>query len=273
MLILYLTTVRKSPFHAIIENIKARGYEMEDKYSNKIKARNDITVFGEKEFAFTFKQITPIIFTYVIVGIGFGIMAYDAGLSLVWTTLSSIFVYSGASQIALVALLKAGTPLWTLAIMGLALSGRFAFYGVSLIDRYKKAGKAYPFLIFGLTDEAYSLMISLEYPDDINENAVNILVTVFLHIFWTLGSVVGYLFGKSIGVKFQGIDFMLTAFFLTVVISKWKDGDRYPVLVGIISSLACLFIFGAKDFIIPAIVITTILIILEKVIRGGKHEQ
>ncbi len=245
---------------------------MGNKNSDKIKVRNDIIVFGEKEFAFTFKHITPIIFTYVIVGIGFGIMAYDAGLGLLWTTLSSIFVYSGASQIALVALLKAGTPLWTLFIMGIALSGRFAFYGVSLIDRYKKAGKAYPLLIFGLTDEAYSLMVSLEYPEDINENAVNILVTVLLHFFWTLGSVIGYLFGKSIGIKFEGIDFMLTAFFLTVVISKWKEGDKYPVIVGLLSSLACLFIFGAKDFIIPAIIITTLLIVLEKFIKGGKDE-
>ena len=240
--------------------------------SGRIKPRQDLIVFGEKEFALTFKYTTPIIITYIIVGIGFGIMAFDSGLSFLWTALSSILVYSGASQIALVALLKAGTPLPLLIIMGLALSGRFAFYGFSLIDRYKRAGKAYPFLIFGLTDEAYSLMVGVEYPEDVNQNAVNILVTFFLHFSWLLGTIIGFIFGKSINIQLNGLDFMLTAFFLTVVISKWKQGDHFPILAGIGSSLASLAVFGPNDFIIPALIITVLSILIQGKVRGGANE-
>lgn len=227
---------------------------------------NDIR-FVKNEFEFALKTTTPIIITYIIVGISFGILAYDAGLSLFWTFLSSLIVYSGAGQIALVALLKAGTSLPVLVVMGIALSGRFAFYGISLIDRYKASGKFYPYLIFGLTDEAYSVMISIDYPKNVDQSGVNVLITLFIHIAWTLGSVLGHVFGQSIGVNIPGLDFMLTAFFITAVIGKWKDGSKSAIVFAVVASLASIGIFGRDSFIIPAILFTTIFIVLEGRVR------
>lgn len=245
---------------------------MEEKkpYGKKSK-KFEMPVIGKEELNFSLYQVAPILVTYIVVGMGFGIMAYDAGLTLVWTALSSILIYSGAGQIALVALLKAGTPYLTLILMGFALSGRFIFYGVTLIDRYKKAGIFYPYLIFGLTDEAYSLMVGIDYPDRVNETGVNILVTFFLHSSWIFGSVLGFVFGKSIGFSFNGLDFMLTAYFLTVVISKWKEWIRYPILAGILASLVTIGIFGRDDFIVPALATTSLLILSEKKIKGGRY--
>lgn len=225
--------------------------------------------FGKAELSFTLKQVAPIIISYIIVGISFGILAYDAGLDLMWVFLSSLIVYSGAGQISLVALLKAGTPLPVLTILGIAISARFAFYGIFLIDRYRASGKYYPYLVFGLTDEAYSLMVGMDYPQGINENGVNIMATGFIHIAWILGSVLGHIFGQAIGIDIEGLDFMLTAFFITVVIGQYKSGSRFSIIAGIVCSLVSLVLIGPDNFIVVAIVLTIICILIEGKLRGS----
>lgn len=227
---------------------------------------------GMEEVSFALSKISPIIITYIIVGISFGILAYDAGLSLMWTFLSSVFIYAGSAQITLVALLKAGVPFGVIFIMGLALAGRFAFYGLSLQERYKAVGRLYPYLIFGLTDEAYSVMVSIDYPDGINENGVNVFITLAIHITWVVGSVLGHVFGQSIGLSIEGLDFMLTAFFITVVIGKWQGGYKFSVISSLVASFLCILAFGTDRFIIPAIVLSIVFILIQGRLKGGSHE-
>lgn len=223
--------------------------------------------FGIAEFKFALAKVTPIIISYIIVGISFGILAYDAGLSFLWTFLSSVFVYAGAGQITLVALLKAGTPMIIIGLMGLALAGRFAFYGISLIESYQAAGKFYPYLVFGLTDEAYSLMVSISYPKGLNQNAINIFITLIIHLAWILGSVLGHSFGRSLGLNIPGLDFMLTAFFITVVIEKWKGGYKFSILASLAACLISMGLFGRDNFIIPAIILSIASILYESKLR------
>lgn len=227
---------------------------------------------GRQEITFALSKISPIIITYIIVGISFGILAYDAGLSLMWTFLSSVFVYAGSAQITLVALLKSGVPLGVIFIMGLALAGRFAFYGLSLQERYKAVGRLYPYLIFGLTDEAYSVMVSIDYPDNVNINGTNVFITLAIHITWVLGSVLGHVFGQSIGLSIEGLDFMLTAFFITVVIGKWQAGYQFSVISSLAASFVCILAFGRDRFIIPAIILSIIFILIQGRLKGGSHE-
>lgn len=38
------------------------------------------------------------------------------------------------------------------------VNARHLFYGISMVDKYKNAGKAKPYLIYALSDETYSLV-------------------------------------------------------------------------------------------------------------------
>ena len=64
----------------------------------------------------------------------------------------------------------------------------------------------------------------------------------------------------------EGIDFSLTALFVTVFVQQWLETKKHtPALVGLLTSVVCLLIFGSKNFLIPAMIfILAILTILPK---------
>ena len=70
-----------------------------------------------REFRFALKQTFPILFTYLFIGIAFGILMNKEGYSAIWSLLCALFIFAGSMQIVMVPLLVAGTPFVTLAIM------------------------------------------------------------------------------------------------------------------------------------------------------------
>ena len=103
-----------------------------------------------------FKSI-PVLAGYVVLGIGFGILMRDAGYGVLWTAAMSLFIYAGSLQYVGVGLLAGGASVLTTAITSLMVNARHLFYSISMIDKYKDAGKYKPYMIFALTDETYSL--------------------------------------------------------------------------------------------------------------------
>ena len=55
-----------------------------------------------KELRFAVKNTVPIFFTYLFIGIAFGILMSDAGYSVLLTTASSLFIYAGSMQLVMV---------------------------------------------------------------------------------------------------------------------------------------------------------------------------
>ena len=55
----------------------------------------------------------------------------------------------------------------------------------------------------------------------------------------------------------SGIDFVLTALFLTIFVDQWRGAKKRhaPALLGIMISVVCLLIFGADSFLIPSMII------------------
>lgn len=115
---------------------------------------------------FAFKQSLPVLFGYLFLGAAFGIMLFKAGYNWVWAALISLLVYAGSGQFLLVSLISSGAGLATTALMTLFINTRHMFYGLSYIEKFKAGGWRYPFMIFTLTDETYSVNASiLSVPD------------------------------------------------------------------------------------------------------------
>ncbi len=55
-----------------------------------------------KEFRFAIKNTIPIFFTYLFIGIAFGILMSDAGYSVLLTTASSFFIFAGSMHVVTV---------------------------------------------------------------------------------------------------------------------------------------------------------------------------
>ncbi len=214
-----------------------------------------------------FKDTIPVMTGYIVLGIGFGILMTKEGFGVGMAALMSVFIYAGSMQFAAIPLLVAKSSFLTIAVTTLMVNARHFFYGISMLDKYKNVGKKKWYLIFGLTDETYSL-VSRDNNDIEagHKPSYFLMVTVFDHIYWVTGSVLGACLGYFITFSTYGIDFALTALFITIFTEQWiSTKNHFAAITGILASLAARIIFGAENFLIPSmILIVTVLIIGRK---------
>lgn len=209
---------------------------------------------------FALKKSLPVLFGYLFLGSAFGIMLYEAGYNWIWAVFISLIVYAGSGQFLLVSLLADGASIPTAALMTLFINSRHMFYGLSYIDKFRKGGWRYPFMIFSLTDETYSVNTSIEkVPETVDETKARYLIGLFDHIYWIAGSLIGSVAGQSIPIDFTGIDFSMTALFVVIFIDlllEQKERKKIAGFIGIICAILCLIIFGADKFLLPTLIIT-----------------
>ena len=166
-------------------------------------------------------------------------------------------------QYVAVDLLASGATLINTAIMTVMVNARHLFYGISMIDKYRGAGKKKFYMVFGLTDENYSLLCDAKIPDDIDGHAYEFFVTMFDHFYWITGCVLGNVIGSVVPFEFKGVEFVLTALFVAIFTEQWlSTKDHVPALIGALSTLACLIIFGRDNFLIPSMITITIALII-----------
>lgn len=228
-----------------------------------------------KSFIFAFKQVIPVLFPYLFIGIAFGVLMDEAGYSAGWSFLSGLFIYAGSMQIVLVSLLTAGASLGTIALMTFFVNARHVFYGIAFIDQFRKMGRKYPYMIITLTDEVYSILCSIIYPDDVDARMTDFYITLILHLVWIISCVTGALFGQLIPYDLAGIEFSATAFFITVCLNQWESMDTHiPAITGLISALVFYFMLGPSQFILPALVVSVlVLIILKSQVNNHKKKH
>lgn len=213
-----------------------------------------------------FVATLPVMTGYIVLGIGFGILMKANGLGILLSFAMSLFIYAGSMQYVAIGLMTGGASFLTVAATTLMVNARHLFYGISMIDKYKHAGKRKAYLIFSLTDETYSLVctdnprIPTQYMYD-----YYLAVSFFNHAYWVLGSLLGAALGTILSFNSQGIDFALTALFLTVFLDQWLHTKKHgPALIGVGVSAACLLIFGGESFLIPSMLVIALILSLYK---------
>lgn len=197
------------------------------------------------------KATLPVMAGYLVLGAGFGIVMKANGYGIWWTVSMSLFIYAGSMQYIGVGLLTSGASLLSVALTTLMVNARHLFYGLSMVEKYKDTGAKKPYLIFSLTDETYSIVCSSE-----KDSNFYFLVSLLDHSYWVLGTAVGSLLGSVLRFNTEGIDFALTALFLTVFTDQWLHGKKhFPAVCGVVVSVACLLLFGPDHFLIPAMLL------------------
>ena len=215
-----------------------------------------------------FYKSLPVMAGYVVIGIGFGILLRGAGYGVLWAFAMSVFIYAGSMQYVGVGLIAGGASVLTTALTTVMVNARHLFYSISMIDRYKDAGKYKPYLIFALTDETYSLLCDGKTPDEETAVRFRFLVSLFNHCYWVAGSVVGSLLGAVLPFSTAGIEFSMTALFAAAFTQQWLETrDHIPALVGLLCTLTCLLLFGRDRFLIPSMLLITLILTL---LRGRR---
>ena len=222
-------------------------------------------------FRTAFLDTVPVMTGYLFLGFGFGIALEQAGYGLIWAAAMSLFIYAGSMQYVAIGLLSSGAGLLTAAMTTFLVNARHLFSGISMVDAYKGAGTKKPYLIFALTDETYSLVTHI--PQGVNRHGYCLLVSVLDQLYWVAGSVVGSLAGSLLPVNLEGIDFVLTALFVTIFVEQWLTTKNHiPALTGLGVTAVCLLLFGPQIFLIPSMLaIAALLTILGKTGRRENH--
>ena len=218
----------------------------------------------------------PVLIGYLFLGLGFGVLLYtQTGLGVPWVIGMCLLIYSGSMQYLAVGLIAGGASLLTTALTTLMVNARHLFYGISVIELYRPLKKSKPYMLFALTDENYSIICGREPPRDVDQYSYYFFVTLLDHLYWILGSTIGALVGSILPFDSEGIDFALTALFVTIFVDQWTaDKSHAPVLIGFGAAIGCLVLFGPQSFLIPTMLIITLaLTILNRDRLREKREE
>ncbi|MBS6956440.1 MAG: AzlC family ABC transporter permease [Enterocloster asparagiformis] len=231
----------------------------------------------KKAAEFAFVKSIPIMLGYVFLGIAFGLVLQKAGLGPLWALIISAGVYAGSMQFALVGILTGGLSFITTAVMTLFINSRHAFYGLTFIERFKKMRKAYPYMVFSLTDETYSLLCSMARPRDFTDrewDLATLLVSLFDQCYWVAGSVLGALAGQLITFDSTGIDFAMTALFVVICADQWKHAKTHiPAIAGFGCGIFFLALIRSANFILPALAAVVLVLLFSRRIIERKMEE
>ena len=221
-----------------------------------------------------FVDTVPVMAGYIVLGMGFGVLLYSKGYGPVWAFAMSALIYAGSMQYLAIDLLTGGASLIAAALTTLLVNARHLFYGISMVEGYRGMGKTKPYAIFALTDETYSLVCRPKHEDRKQNHRYIFLVSLFNQCWWVGGSLLGAVLGQIIPFDVTGIDFALTALFVTVFIEQWLSSkDHASAIIGVAASVLCLLIFGAGNFLIPAMAsILLALSVLRLVRKEDAHE-
>ncbi len=204
----------------------------------------------------------PVFCGYLFLGAAFGIMFSALGFSPLWAGFTSIFVYAGSGQFALSSMIGAGASYLTVFLTSFFVNSRHVFYGLTFVDEYKSMGLRGKYMIFSLTDETYSVHCFMKNAcEDIR---VWFYVSLFDHIYWILGGMLGALVGSLVAFDFAGIEFSMTALFAVILVDRIRSVGREAAktaAVAGVASLLLLVILGADNFLLPSMGASVLIVI------------
>ncbi|MCQ4637913.1 AzlC family ABC transporter permease [Anaerovorax odorimutans] len=212
-----------------------------------------------------FPHTVPILTGFAFLGMVYGMLMASKGYGAGWSLLMSMVVFGGSIQYVAVTLLTAAfNPIQAL-ILSLTINARHLFYGISMLKKYTGTGRLKYFLIFALCDETYSLTSTKEPPEGISAKWFYFWITFLDYSYWVIASFAGGLLGGLIRIDLEGLDFVLTALFVVLFLEQWREKEnRLPAAIGLLCSVISLVVFGADNFIIPAMILLAVSLLCGK---------
>ena len=214
-----------------------------------------------------FPATIPVLTGYLCIGMAYGLLMANAGYGIFWALLLSLLCYAGSMEFVAVSLLTAGFDPVQALLMALMINARHAFYGLSMLEKYRGTGWARPFLIFSMTDETFSLVSTLEPLDGVTRRDFYFWISLLDYLYWQVGSVLGALIGGLLPFDTTGLDFALTALFIVLFLEQWRKRENRPAaLIGLGCTAVSLAVVGADRLVIPAMVL------ILAVLLGGRNK-
>jgi branched chain amino acid efflux pump len=169
------------------------------------------------------RQTLPLAVSAFVVGTAFGVLARQAGLSLLESTLMSTLVFAGASQFVALGLWGAPLPMLIIVLTTLVVNLRHLLLGAALRPWFARLSplKMYGSAFF-LVDESWALTIR-ELSTSGRDAAFLLGSGATMFVAWVGATVAGQLVGAALPVSLRlALDFAFTAVFLALIVGMWK---------------------------------------------------
>lgn len=109
-----------------------------------------------------FPHTIPIMAGFLFLGMTYGIYMSSLGFSFVYPLGMALIIYAGSMEFVTANLLiGAFNPLQAF-LMTLMINARHLFYGLAMLEKYNIPGLKRLYLIFGMSDETFSVNCSAE---------------------------------------------------------------------------------------------------------------
>ena len=173
----------------------------------------------------------PVAMGYIPLGAVFGFLFVQAGASTWLAILSSVVIYAGAAQYMMIPMLVAGASFPSIALATLVINLRHVFYGLSLLQRFPPRGLMRLYMVFGLTDETYSVLTTMPAQ---TPHKTMFLLTALNQLWWVLGTLIGAVVGAQAQLSLKGLDFVLACLFAVLATEQWRHRSSvWPVVVAL----------------------------------------
>ena len=182
-----------------------------------------------------FVDSLPVLMGYSTMGFVAGVLLAAKGnvvLSPLWAFLTSALWVTGTMSIAGVSEIAVRSSCAAFALMTLAVNFRYAFYGFSLLQRWRSVPflrKAY--LILMLTDENYALEAACPLRDPADNLRYCTFLSALNHSYWVVGLTVGAVTVCVLGLAVDpetirryanGMEFSMAALFLVIFVDQLR---------------------------------------------------
>ena len=171
------------------------------------------------------RDVAPIAFAAVVIGISFGILARDAGMGVAAPIVMSLTTFAGSAQMAAAGVLNEGGAVAAAVAAAILLNLRYVAIGVSVAPslrgpRTRRLAEAQL-----ATDESWAVA---QERGQVNRGRL-IGAGLVLLASWTGGTVAGVLGGSALGdPATYGFDAMFPALFLALLAGQLRDAPPAP---------------------------------------------
>ena len=213
------------------------------------------------------KAALPVVFGYFPIGLAFGVLAVQSGMSIMEIFLMSLLVYAGSAQFIGAGMLAAQASIGAIVLTTFLVNSRHLLMTASLAPYMKNIRpKLLSILGFWVTDETFAISISAVAKQQQGKGYFfGLFITA--HIAWLSSTVLGAMMGNFIPEpQAFGLDFALPAMFIALLILQVRH--KKAIAVGIVAAALSIGIKlnvpGSWNIILATIISATIGVLIDQ---------
>ena len=206
----------------------------------------------------------PVAAGYIPLGLAYGVLVIQLGLPWWLAPALSLSAYSGSAELLVVTLAAQNTPLAVIAVTMLLVNFRLLFYAFSFPLHVVEGRFARLFSMYALVDEAYALTAAR--PNGWTKPRLLAMQGLF-NLTWVTSALVGVFAGSLIPTQIEGLDFALTALFITLTLDAARTRRELPSILLAGASFAVAMVVAPGQHLLVALLLFVACLVVRHVLH------